>query len=227
MIYHLAKLAGAALISSLLLFTSAAQADGRGAYEVTITNVTHSINFTPILVASHRRPVSIFEPGSSATEELAAIAEAGDTSLLEQTLKNNRHVIDIGNSGGLLMPGDSVSVVVSAAKGAKYISLVAMMLPTNDGFIGLNSVRAPWHGVDSYLSPGYDAGTEPNDEWCRNIPGPTCGGVGLSPEPDPQDEGYVHVHRGIHGVGELNPAVYDWRNPVARITIRRIRHRED
>ena len=223
MIYPFAKIAGAALISALLLLASAAQADGRGTYEVTITNVTHSINFTPILVASHRQPVPIFETGSAASAELAAIAEAGDTSLLEEFLKSNRHVVDIGNSGGLLMPGDSVTVVVSAAEGARYISLAAMMLPTNDGFIGVNNLRAPWHGTDTYWSPGYDAGTEPNDEWCRNIPGPTCGGAGLSPEPDPEDEGYVHVHRGIHGVGELDPAVYDWRNPVARITVKRIR----
>ena len=35
-------------------------------------------------------------------------------------------------------------------------------------------------------------------------------------------EGYVHIHAGIHGVGNLNPALRDWRNPVAKISIRRI-----
>ena len=226
MITKLNKTAVAALVSVTMLFASAAQADGRGAYKVTITNVTSSINFTPILVASHRRPVSVFELGSPASKAMALVAEAGDVSLLEQDLKNNRHVVDIGNSGGLLEPGDSVEVIVSAKKGARYISLAAMMLPTNDGFIGLNSVRAPWYGSNTYLSPGYDAGSEPNDEWCRNIPGPTCGGAGPSPDPDPADEGYVHVHRGIHGVGELRPSVYDWRNPVAKIKIERIRHHD-
>ena len=225
MISKLKKAAGAAFVSLMMLFASSAQADGRGAYQVTITNLTNSINFTPILVASHRRPVSIFELGSPASKAIAAIAEAGDVVPLEQELKNNRHVVDIGNSGGLLMPGDSVTVVVSAAKGARYISLAAMMLPTNDGFIALDSARVPWFGSNTYFSPGYDGGTEPNDEWCRNIPGPTCGGAGPSPDPDPDDEGYVHVHRGIHGVGELKPSVYDWRNPVAKITIRRV-HRD-
>ena len=36
-------------------------------------------------------------------------------------------------------------------------------------------------------------------------------------------EGYVYIHPDIHGVGDLVPAARDWRNPVAKITIRRLR----
>jgi len=36
-------------------------------------------------------------------------------------------------------------------------------------------------------------------------------------------EGRVNIHRGIQGVGQLNPSMFDWRNPGAKITIRRIR----
>jgi hypothetical protein len=32
----------------------------------------------------------------------------------------------------------------------------------------------------------------------------------------------VHIHAGIHGIGELDPVAYDWRNPVALIEIRRL-----
>ena len=35
-------------------------------------------------------------------------------------------------------------------------------------------------------------------------------------------EGYVYVHAGIHGIASLVPAIHDWRNPVAHITIRRV-----
>jgi hypothetical protein len=97
------------------------------------------------------------------------------------------------------------------------------MLPTNDGFIGLNSARVAKRGSVTYYSPGYDAGSEANDESCANIPGPTCKGVGLSPGENDGDEGYVHVHRGMHGIGSLAADVYDWRNPVARITISRVK----
>lgn len=224
MLTMLKKLAAAVLSTGLVVTTPAALASGSATYHVTITNITHSINFTPILVASHRRPVDIFELGAAAGEDLTAIAEGGDTSLLQATLESSSHVVDIQNSGGLLAPGHSVTVVVSAAHGARRISLAAMMLPTNDGFIALDSVRAPRHGTATYYSPGYDAGTEANDELCVSIPGPTCGGVGPSPGDNPGDEKFVHIHRGMQGVGELDAAVYDWRNPVAKITVTRIRH---
>lgn len=35
--------------------------------------------------------------------------------------------------------------------------------------------------------------------------------------------GYVHISSGIHGIGNLQPASYDWRNPVARIKISAVR----
>jgi len=219
----IANLTRAAVAAGLVLCSTAVLAAGPAAYHVTITNLTHSIDFTPILVASHRRPASFFELGAPAGDELSAVAEAGDLGPLTALLEADPQVVDVQNSGGLLGPGDSVTVIVDAAHGAKYISLAAMLLPTNDGFIALDGVRAGEGRAAVYFSPGYDAGTEANDEWCVNIPGPTCGGVGLSPGANPGDEGYVHVHRGIHGIGDLAAATYDWRNPVARITIVRVR----
>jgi hypothetical protein len=214
----------AALAAGLVIFSSPAFAGGPTTYHVTITNLTHSINFTPILVASHRGDVSIFEPGSPASDDLTSVAEAGDTMPLADTLEADPQVIDVQSSVGLLEPGQSVTVIVDAKRGARRISLASMLLPTNDGFIALDGVRAPRRGSATYFSPGFDAGTEANDEWCMNIPGPTCGntGMGLSPGENPGDEGYVHIHRGIHGVGDLLAEVYDWRNPVAKIEIQRV-----
>ena len=217
------KALGAMLLSGLIA-SPTVLASGPAIYHVTITNLTNSINFTPILVASHRRHVSIFELGAPASKELTAIAEGGDTSLLAATLGEDPQVVDVQSSGDLLLPGDSVTVIVSAFHGANRISLASMMLPTNDGFVALESVKAPKRGSLVYFSPGYDGGTEPNDEWCMHIPGPTCKGTGPSPDGSPHDEGYVHIHRGIHGGADLSPAVYDWRNPVAKVTITRIRH---
>jgi hypothetical protein len=209
---------------SILLFASAtASASGNKSYHVTITNLTHAISFTPILVTSHRRPVSIFELGTPASDDLSAIAEGGDTGPMTTTLNGNSHVIDVQQSVGLLLPGESVTVVVSAEHGAKMISVASMMLPTNDAFIGLNSVEVSNKG-STFYSVGYDAGSEANDELCANIPGPRCpGGVGPSPGVNDGDENYVHVHRGIHGIGDLAADVYDWRNPVAKITVKRVR----
>lgn len=221
----LTKLKQAALVAVVAVTTlasSAVIASGGATYHVTITNLTHAINFTPILVASQRRPVPIFELGAPASDDLAAIAEGGDVGPMTTTLNANHRVVDVQDSGGLLAPGHSVTVIVSARHGAKRISIASMMLPTNDGFIALDSVKVPRHGSRTYFSPGYDAGSEPNDESCANIPGPFCGGVGPSPGTNPGDEGYVHIHRGTHGIGDLKPQVYDWRNPVAKITVTRV-----
>jgi hypothetical protein len=218
------KSAGRLALVAVLLFTSSqAFASGGQNYHVTITNLTHSITFTPILVASHRRPVTVFELGTPASDDLRALAESGNVAPMTDTLEGNSNVVDVQNSGGLLMPGKSVTVIVSAAHGAKFISAGSMMLPTNDGFIGLNSAEVSKRGSATYFSPAYDSGSELNDEICANIPGPTCGGAGPSPGDDPVTEGYVQVHRGIHGIGNLAADVYDWRNPVARITVTRVR----
>ena len=208
-----------AVLGGLLLTSTTASADNKPVYRVTITNITHSISFTPILVASHRKGVSLYKLGAAASDELSAIAEGGDTGPLAALLQKNHRVVDVQTSDGLLAPGDSVTVSVAAKKGARHISLASMMLPTNDGFIALNAVKAPRRGSLSYYSTAFDAGSELNDELCMNIPGPTCGGNGPSPEAG--GEGYVHIHRGMHGIGDLLPEMYDWRNPVAKITITR------
>ena len=73
----------------------------------------------------------------------------------------------------------------------------------------------PTNGMVLY-SPGYDSGTELNDESCEHIPGPACSGQD-NDGMDPDGEGMIHVHRGVHGVGNLTASVYDWRNPVMKV----------
>ena len=213
---------GLVLLAAAIAVSTQARAGGKAQYHVTITNLTHAIIFTPILVASQRQPVDFFDPGTPASAELATIAESGNVEPMTDLLNANPDVVDVQNSGALLGPGESTTLVVDATH-AGYISVASMLLPTNDGFFGLANARVSKRGHVTYYSPGYDAGSEGNDELCASIPGgATCAGEGSSP-PNDRDEGYVHVHRGTQGVGELSAAEYDWRNPVARIVIARIK----
>ena len=205
----------------VVLMASTSANAGGSSYEVTITNLTQAEKFTPILVASSKKSVKLFKLGDPASSELTDIAEGGDISGMTGLLLANPDVVDVANSAallpphGLLEPGDSVTVTVSAM-GAKYISLASMLIPTNDAFIALNGVRVK--GKENvFRVPAYDAGTETNDEDCANIPGPDCGGVPFSPLDS--GEGYVYVHGGIHGIGDLEPEIYDWRNPVAHVKV--------
>jgi len=190
--------------------------------QVTVTNLTRGQIFTPLLVVSHNSHVRLFHAGKPASKELAALAEGGDVAPLTRALRRKRGVKGIADSGmEVTLPGHTTTVTVPA-HGAKRLSLAAMLIPTNDAFVSLNNVRAPLHGSITYTAVAYDAGSETNDEKCVNIPGPDCGGAGPSPKDD--GEGFVHVHSGIHGIYDLAAADYDWRNPVALITVKRVHH---
>ena len=114
-----------AAASGLLLASSSVIADGGKTYQVTITNITNSINFTPILVASHGKGSSLFELGSGASDELATIAESGNAAPLAEKLLGEG-AADVQNSGALLIPGESVTVSVKAKRGARRISIASM-----------------------------------------------------------------------------------------------------
>ena len=196
---------------------------GEHLYRVTLTNVTPGQYLTPALVFSHhRKTMPFFATGQPASADLEQLAEGGNTMPLLNTLVATGALTDHVSVGGLIAPGESASVELMAHERDR-IGLGAMMLPTNDGFVAAFGLGLPkgHHRVSQTLA-AMDAGTEVNDESCTSIPGPPpCGGEPVSVA---GGEGYVHVHGGIHGIGDLMPSGSDWRNPVARVTVERIRH---
>jgi len=189
------------------------------AYEITITNLTYNQILSPPLVVSHARSVDLFEAGQPASEGLEALAEAGDTSILTGALAGADGVCDVMTAEGVVLPGESSTIVIRGS-GQRVISVATMLVNTNDAFAGLSGMPMPRSfGPAARSIPAFDAGTEINDESCINIPGPACGGGGLDPS---GGEGFVHIHRGIHGIGDLDPAEYDWRSPVAYVSIQRL-----
>lgn len=215
-----------ALLLGLLVSLSSNTAFAQN-YEVTITNITKDQQFTPTLVASHRTRVSIFELGTPASSQLETLAEGGNTAPLQALLEENSRVREVGTSSGLLNPGQSVTISVSARRAAR-LSLASMLIPTNDAFVALNAVEAPRRNGQTsvFFARAYDAGTEINDELCASIPGPNfaeCSGPGGGASPTGGEEGFVHVHNGVHGIGDLITSQRDWRGAVARVSITRVR----
>jgi len=105
------------------------------------------------------------------------------------------------------------------------VSLVGMLVTTNDAMYAARGGRVPDAGSLTTYSVAYDAGTEGNNENCRAIPGPPCFSERV--RSTPEAEGFVHIHAGVHGIGPafpdgLDPAQHDWRNPLAKITIERL-----
>ncbi len=171
-------------------------------YEVTVVNLTRGQQFTPLLVASHKGNARIFTLGSPASSELRTLAEEGNTAPLMAVLSANPDFKQVVTVPGLLDPGKSVTTKVNAER-ADFLTVAAMLIPTNDAFVALNGVCIP-RGTATLdvLVLAYDAGTERNDELCASIPGPNfaeCGGPGKGGTPG-GGEGFVRVHEGIHGV---------------------------
>ncbi len=192
---------------------------GAQTYEIRVTNLTGGQIISPAVVATHSAKFRMFKAGKKASAALAALAEDADTSGLTAALDAaGAEVTDWAMAGGPLLPGATQSVEVTVAEG-DYLSLAAMLVTTNDAFAGLDSYDlSNLDGRHSFAIPAYDAGSEANNESCDSIPGPPCGSGGVRARNG--REGFVHIHPGIRGDGDVSSVIYDWRNPVMKVEIR-------
>jgi hypothetical protein len=76
-------------------FAGPAHASNATTYEVTITNLTSGQPLTPPVLATHRRPVHMFQVGSQSTFELKEIAENGNLEPMLTSLNSNPPVSDV------------------------------------------------------------------------------------------------------------------------------------
>ena len=230
-----------AAAGGLLIGTSgiAAAGDRKGdaTYEVTTENLTSMGQwFTPPIIATHRPSTGMFTVGEPASFEVKEIAENGNLGPMQDALAADKHVDDVvtavSGSPPPLAPGNSVTVEISGDRGRKYLSFVSMLICTNDGFTGVDTLRLPKkvHETVEMYTNAYDAGTEINTEDFADIVPPCQGLVGVTSEddgtgmsnPDLAEDGVVHPHAGVEGGDDLQPAVHDWDDPVGHVTITRI-----
>lgn len=208
-------------------------------FSVEVTNLTRGSYFTPLLVAAHPAENNLFVSGQPASASLQAMAEGGDISGLAGDLATLSATLVENPAGGLLAPGASTTADLNtdAAPDNTNLSIVSMILPSNDGFIGLNSISIPTEpGTYTYNVNAYDSGTEGNDEVVGSgapgepgypAPGPVgeasgTGGTGVTTD----SEGFVHIHRNVvgdtdpnSGISDIDARVHRWLNPVARVVI--------
>lgn len=114
--------------------------------------------------------------------------------------------------GAPYMGGESFVVEIDYDPKFPYVSLATMAIHTNDAFVAING-RKLMPG-DVFTGPAYDAGSEENNELCSSIPGPACASIDTGNIRSGNGEGFVHVHRGFFGIGDLSAAGYDWNNPM-------------
>lgn len=227
------KMIAAAMVAGISTTASAVD------FDVTVENLTTGLYMTPLLVAAHPADASLFVSGTAASPELQMMAEGGSIAGLETLLTGLGATMDNNPAAGLLAAGATATSTLNTdnASANTNLSVVAMLLPTNDGFVGLNSISIPTEaGEYTYYANAYDAGTEANDE-LRGSGAPGEAGFPVPPPLDPMlgtngtgvttsVEGFVHIHRGNIGDADLSGGVSDaqigvhrWLNPVAKITV--------
>ncbi|MCG7536518.1 spondin domain-containing protein [Pseudoalteromonas sp. OOF1S-7] len=223
------------LITGILFASGAASA---ASLDVKVTNLTQGIYFTPLLVTAHTSDAMLFQAGEQASDALTAMAEGGSLAGLSEILTGiNANTME-NPAGGLLAPVTSTMTSLETDAGNDRLSIVAMMLPTNDGFVGLNSWPIPTTpGTYHIYLNAYDAGTEANNELIVEGSGaPGTPGIPASPGVAPGTQGMgvtemeentnVHIHRGnlgddeaTGGKSDLHNTVHRWLNPVAKVTV--------
>ncbi|MDQ4018932.1 MAG: spondin domain-containing protein [Actinomycetota bacterium] len=209
-----------AVLAVALLAVSPASASGVKQWRVTVENLTAagSQPLSPPLLVVHSRRADVWSVGEIASHGVAAIAEDADNRILESALARVRGIRSVATgAGGPVMPGTAATYTVSARGPYARLSLLTMLVNTNDAFTGLDSVRLRGRERVVYTR-AYDAGSERNNELAAFIPGPCCGNPFVR---DPEGA-LVRKHPGIQGGVDLDPAVYGWSGPVARITIERV-----
>lgn len=204
-------------------------------YDVTITNLTGGQPLSPGVAATHTKKQSVWRLGQAASEGIRLIAEDGDNSVALSSLTGQPGFADVQAvatpTGCVNCPGPFPAwqtIRISAKADANRLSLAIMLICTNDGFTGLDAVKLPGgFKPETFNTAGYDAGTEVNDELSTQIVDP-CFVIGATSRPPdgnlrtPQS-GVITHHPGILGVGDLIPTVHGWKDPVARITIQRVK----
>ena len=199
-------------------------------FEITLTNLTTGEPgaggqiLSPPIFVTHAAGINLAEVGQPASPALVALAENGDASglaALAAAAGANSMV-----AGGVVPPGGSVTVTVTADMVNSSLSVGSMLVSTNDAFIAATDVAlfdedgAPVSASLDLMA--YDAGSEENTEMASDIPGPLGLDAAADPEGSnervPTEGGVIAAHEGIQAVGDVGEA-FAWDEPTAMLMI--------
>lgn len=223
----------------LAMALTAVSASSISAQELSIqfTNLTHGSHFTPLLFSAHDSDQHLFKLSEAASSNLQSMAEGGAIDGLISDLEALNADLNANPAAGLTAPGQTLNFEMTTQEINTHLSIVAMILPSNDGFVGLDSLEIPTEeGSYTYYLNGYDAGTEANDEIVNGAGAPGVPGIPADPlgqngenasgVTNVENNTTVHIHRGVlgdtnanGGASDLDSRIHRWLNPIARLVI--------
>ena len=155
------------------------------------------------------------------------MAEGGDNSDLIGADLAGLDATAISGDGPLGPGGTGTLTITSESESQMYLTVVTMLVNTNDAFTGLANVdvgNLEAGQTMTLVAPVYDAGTESNSELAGTIPGPADGGEGYNPTRDDIDAVSRHMGVVTQDDGLSNSVLNEshrFDNPTMRITISR------
>lgn len=213
-------------LSAVLIVASTSMAWAQ-TYQVTIKNLTQNQKLIGIHTSFHKEPHLIFQTG-------ALLPELSTQFFYPSLLfAQGSQGESIETANVPIAPGKMITFEFKAKKRQKFFSFFSPLHATDDGFVGIDSILLPKrrNKVVTVQANAYDAGLFENTEICESDTVLTL----LSPPEEcaPHEvdeiraftitpENPVTTHSGIHGIGDLDAAKYDWKNPVAEISIRKV-----
>lgn len=120
-------------------------------------------HFSPTVIANHLVPGALFAVGTFASPGIERMAETGATTTLRNELLDKDVVRDVQVGSSIFGVGQN-SFVINANTFDDYVSLVTMIAPSPDWFVGVRDVellRADgWVDRLELDLKNYDAGTD-------------------------------------------------------------------
>ena len=178
MFLHFRRLTLCLVLGAVLTVSrSVSFASERATYELTFdatwTAETHPIHFPPaphfsgLIGATHNSNYSMWTPGTIATDGIESMAETGGRSMLSSEIRAQERLGTA--SAPLLGPGigrspDSRSMTVEVDSDLPFLSIVSMIAPSPDWFVGIHDFdlrpEGKWVGHVVLNLAAYDAGTD-------------------------------------------------------------------
>lgn len=206
-------------------------------YSIQVTNLTYGQPVSPLVASLHNSEVRLMTVGVAASVALEQLAESGANGDLLAELDANAMTFSNVGGAGVLMPGMSETVTVSAEFDSAQIasvqlSAVTMLVNTNDAITGFNGLDVTNLAVGDSMTLttlAYDAGTEANSESADTVPGPAAAGgaqEGFNAQRDDiRDQ--VAMHAGVltsdeGSMGSVLTNVHRFDNPVLRVVVTRM-----
>ncbi len=140
-------------------------------FKATWNSSTHPKNFpsnphfSPLIGGLHNDKTSIWKSGGISSLGMKSMAETGSVSSITRSMKSDKNINRI-IKGSLLSPSPKqISLNFEVSSDYPYLSIVSMLAPSPDWFIGVNSLKLldnenNWINDKTISLKLYDAGTD-------------------------------------------------------------------